>query len=63
MSSLCSLIRSAIGCGALAALVFTLFPAVVSAQSVRGQGEIVNGDGVSNSHISVYVWIDASGNV
>jgi hypothetical protein len=47
----------------LAALLLCgLCPAIATAQSVRGQGVVVNGDGVSNSHFSVDAWLDADGN-
>jgi hypothetical protein len=61
MSSLFSLIRNAIVCGAAAVLLLGLGPAVATAQSVRGHGEISNGPGLSPSQISVNAWIDANG--
>jgi len=61
MTSLFSLIRNAFGCSVAAALLCSLSPAMATAQSVRGHGEIPNGSGLAPSQISVDAWIDANG--
>ena len=61
MSSLRGLIRSGMACGVAAALLWGLCPAVATAQSVRGHGEVDNGPVLSSSQISVNAWLDANG--
>ena len=60
MSSLRGLIESRMACGAAAVLLFSLYPAAATAQSVRGHGEVNNGT-VSPSQVSVDAWLDATG--
>jgi len=55
-----SLTKCALMCSIAAGVLFSFTPAV-TAQSVRGHGEISNGPGISPSQISVNAWIDATG--
>ena len=48
-------------CGIAVAVLCSLSPAVATAQSVRGHGEVSNGPSLSPSQISVNAWIDANG--
>ncbi len=61
MSSLFRLVRNAIGFSVAAALLSSFFPAVASAQSVRGNGVNVDINGSMFQQISVNAYIDANG--
>ncbi len=61
MCTLRSLARRTMACGIVAAVFCGLGPAVATAQSVYGFGEVPNGDGLSPSEISIDAWIDDNG--
>lgn len=61
MTCLRDLIRCGLACGIAVVVLCSLGPAVATAQSVRGFGEVPNGGGLSPSEISVDAWVDDNG--
>ena len=61
MTCLRDLIRCGVACGIAVVVLCGVGPAVATAQSVRGFGEVPNGFGLSPSEFSVDAWVDDNG--